>query len=119
MSEDKNKMSAEEAKMAKALAAKDGINKPTPNDNAPAANDMEAAVDAGGLGRVNMSNFTPDKAQSSDSALGWHVLDQTTLPSQGKFYPVDSIIKIRSAKAQRLDIFLLWMKTTTSTWKRS
>jgi len=105
MSEDKNKMSAEEAKMARALAAKDGINKPTPNDNAPAANDMEAAVDAVGLGRVNMSNFTPDKAQSSDSALGWHVLDQTTLPSQGKFYPVDSIIKIRSAKAAEIRHF--------------
>ena len=105
MSKDKNKMSAEEASMAKALAAKDGINQPTAESNTPAANDMEAAVDSAGLGRVSMANFTPDKAQSSDSALGWHVLDQITLPSMGKFYPADSVIKIRSARAAEIRHF--------------
>jgi hypothetical protein len=105
MSEKKNKMSSEEAKMAKALEAKDGINNPTPTSNEGTAADMESVVDKGGLGRVNMANFTPDKAQSSDSALGWHVLDQMTLPSMGKFYPADSVIKIRSAKAAEIRHF--------------
>jgi hypothetical protein len=105
MSEKKNKMSSEEAKMAKALEAKDGINNPTPTSNEGTAADMESVVDEGGLGRVNMANFTPDKAQSSDSALGWHVLDQMTLPSMGKFYPADSVIKIRSAKAAEIRHF--------------
>jgi len=105
MSEKKNKMSSEEAKMAKALEAKDAINNPTPDSNEVAASDMESVVDKGGLGRVNMSNFTPDKAQSSDSALGWHVLDQVTLPSMGKFYPADSVIKIRSARAAEIRHF--------------
>jgi len=105
MSEKKNKMSSEEAKMARALEAKDAINNPTPDSNEVAASDMESVVDKGGLGRVNMSNFTPDKAQSSDSALGWHVLDQVTLPSMGKFYPADSVIKIRSARAAEIRHF--------------
>jgi|TARA_B110000914_G_scaffold218891_1_gene226778 hypothetical protein len=105
MSEKKNKMSSEDAKMARALEAKDAINNPTPTSNVPAATDMESAVDAAGLGRVNMANFTPDKAQSSDSALGWHVLDQTTLPSLGKFYPADCVIKIRSARAAEIRHF--------------
>jgi hypothetical protein len=105
MSEKKNKMSSEEAKMAKALEAKDGINNPTPTSNEGTAADMESVVDKGGLGRVNMANFTPDKAQSSDSALGWHVLDQMTLPSMGKFYPADSVIKIISAKAAEIRHF--------------
>ena len=105
MSEKKNKMSSEEAKMARALEAKDAINNPTPDSNEVTASDMESVVDKGGLGRVNMSNFTPDKAQSSDSALGWHVLDQVTLPSMGKFYPADSVIKIRSARAAEIRHF--------------
>jgi|TARA_B110000259_G_scaffold29989_1_gene32417 hypothetical protein len=105
MSDKKNKMSSEEAKMARALEAKDGINNPQVESNAPAAQDIESAVDAAGLGRVNMANFTPDKAQSADSALGWHVLDQMTLPSEGKFYPADCIIKIRSAKAAEIRHF--------------
>jgi hypothetical protein len=105
MSEKKNKMSSEEAKMARALEAKDAINNPTPDSNEGTASDMESVVDKGGLGRVNMSNFTPDKAQSSDSALGWHVLDQVTLPSMGKFYPADSVIKIRSARAAEIRHF--------------
>ena len=105
MSEKKNKMSSEEAKMAKALEAKDGINNPTPNSNEGTAAGMESVVDSGGLGRVNMSNFTPDKAQSADSALGWHILDQMTLPSMGKFYPTGCVIKIRSARAAEIRHF--------------
>tara|TARA_Y100001958_G_scaffold154535_1_gene143655 strand:+ start:1741 stop:2745 length:1005 start_codon:yes stop_codon:yes gene_type:complete len=105
MSEDKNKLSAEEAKMAKALEAKDSINNPQVESTDTEAEDMEAAVAAGGLGRVNMANFGPDRAQSSDSALGWHVLDQEQLPSKGKFYPAGCVIKIRSAKAAEIRHF--------------
>lgn len=105
MAKDKNKMSSEEAAMAKALEAKDGINNPKVESNEAPAQNIEAAVDSSGLGRVNMANFTPEKAQSSDSALGWHVLDQVTLPSMGKFYPADSVIKIRSARAAEIRHF--------------
>ena len=105
MSDKKKKLSAEEAKMAKALEAKDAINDPQVETTDAEATEMEAAVAAGGLGRVNMGNFGPDRAQSSDSALGWHVLDQEQLPSKGKFYPADSVIKIRSAKAAEIRHF--------------
>ena len=105
MSEDKNKMTPEEEKMAKALESKDAINQPNVEATDSEAGNMEAAVAKSGLGKVNMSDFGPDRAQSSDSALGWHVLDQTTLPSQGKFYPADSVIKIRSAKAAEIRHF--------------
>ena len=105
MSEDKNKMTPEEERMAKALESKDAINQPNVEATDSEAGNMEAAVAKSGLGKVNMSDFGPDRAQSSDSALGWHVLDQTTLPSQGKFYPADSVIKIRSAKAAEIRHF--------------
>lgn len=105
MSEDKNKLTPEEEKMAKALESKDAINQREVESTDDVAQDMEAAVAAGGLGKVNMASFGPDKAQSADSALGWHVLDQETLPSRGKFYPADSVIKIRSAKAAEIRHF--------------
>lgn len=105
MSEDKNKLTPEEEKMAKALESKDAINQKNVESTDDAAQNMEAAVAAGGLGKVNMAAFGPDKAQSADSALGWHVLDQETLPSRGKFYPADSVIKIRSAKAAEIRHF--------------
>jgi len=105
MAEDKNKLTPEEEKMAKALESKDAINQPKVEATDTEADNMEAAVAKGGLGKVNMADFGPDRAQSSDSALGWHVLDQTTLPSQGKFYPADSVIKIRSAKAAEIRHF--------------
>ena len=105
MSEDKNKLTPEEQKMAKALEAKDAINNPKVESTDEQASNIEDAITEGGLGKVNMGNFTPEKAQSTDSALGWHVLDLTTLPSQGKFYPVNAVIKIRSAKAAEIRHF--------------
>jgi len=98
-------LTPEEEKMAKALEAKDQINERQVESTNEDAKGIEAAVAAGGLGKVNMADFGPDRAQSSDSALGWHVLDQTTLPSKGKFYPADSVIKIRSAKAAEIRHF--------------
>ena len=105
MSDKKKKLSAEEARMAKALAAKDAINDPQVESTDTEATNMEAAVAAGGLGKVNMGNFGPDRAQSSDSALGWHVLDLEQLPSKAKFYPKGTVIKIRSAKAAEIRHF--------------
>ena len=105
MSEDNNKLTPQEEKMAKALEAKDQINDRQVDSTDQEASGIEAAVAAGGLGKVNMSDFTPDRAQSADSALGWHILDQSTLPSMGKFYPKDSVIKIRSAKAAEIRHF--------------
>ena len=104
MSEE-NKLTPEEEKMAKALEAKDAINNPQIESTDEQASNIEDAVAAGGLGKVNMANFGPDRAQSSDSALGWHVLDQETLPSKGKFYPEGCVIKIRSAKAAEIRHF--------------
>jgi len=105
MSEDKNKLTPEEQKMAKALETKDAINNPKVESTDEQASNIEDAITEGGLGKVNMGNFTPEKAQSTDSALGWHILDQETLPSKGKFYPKDSVIKIRSAKAAEIRHF--------------
>ena len=105
MSKDKNKLTPEEKKMAQILESKDAINNPQVESTDEGASDIEAAVAAGGLGKVNMSSFGPDKAQSTDQALGWMVLDQSTLPSMGKFYPADCLIKIRSAKAAEIRHF--------------
>ena len=66
---------------------------------------VEEVLDKKGLGSVSMANFSPQKADSSDSILGWMLLDQTTLPSSGKFYPADCVIKIRSARAKEIRHF--------------
>ena len=100
-----NNLTPEEERAAKALAAKDQINQPTVSSTDNEAADMEASIAAGGLGAVNMERFSGNRAQSSDSALGWHILDQETLPSRGKFYPADTVIKIRSAKAAEIRHF--------------
>jgi hypothetical protein len=105
MSDELNKMDQErEAAAAKALDAKDKAN--TSNtDTSEKADAMTAAVDKTGLGRVNMDNFGPEIARPSDEVLGWHVLDLEDLPSKGKFYPADTVIKIRSAKAAEIRHF--------------
>ena len=105
MSDELNKLEQErEAAAAKALEAKDKAVSGN-NDTADQANAMTAAVDNKGLGRVNMDSFGPEIARPADEVLGWHVLDLETLPSLGKFYPADTIIKIRSAKAAEIRHF--------------
>jgi hypothetical protein len=104
MSDELNNFKQEqEEAAARALAAKEG-NQETP-DTSEAADSMASAVDSSGLGRVNMANFTPERARPSDEILGWHVLDLNLLPSKGKFYPEDAVIKIRSAKAAEIRHF--------------
>lgn len=105
MSEELNKMDQErEAAAARALDAKDQKNSDN-TDTSDKADAMAAAVDKSGLGRVNMDNFGPEIARPSDEVLGWHVLDLEELPSLGKFYPKDTVIKIRSAKAAEIRHF--------------
>ena len=105
MSDELNKMDQErEAAAAKALDAKDKANADN-TDASEKADAMAAAVDKTGLGRVNMDNFGPEIARPTDEVLGWHVLDLEDLPSKGKFYPADTIIKIRSAKAAEIRHF--------------
>ena len=101
MSDELNK---NEEEMARALDAKDGINK-TIETPAEDVSEMEAVIDSTGLGRVNMQNFGPAKPEKSDDILGWHVLDLNELPSKGKFYPADTVLKIRSAKAAEIRHF--------------
>ena len=105
MSDELNKMDQErEAAAAKALDAKDKANVDN-TDASEKADAMAAAVDKTGLGRVNMDNFGPEIARPTDEVLGWHVLDLEDLPSRGKFYPADTVIKIRSAKAAEIRHF--------------
>ena len=105
MSDELNKLDQErEAAAAKALEAKDRANADT-TDGSDQADAMTAAVDSKGLGRVNMDNFGPEIAAPSDDLLGWHVLDLETLPSLGKFYPANTVIKIRSARAAEIRHF--------------
>lgn len=105
MSDELNKMDQErEAAAAKALDAKDKANVDN-TDVSEKAGAMAAAVDKTGLGRVNMDNFGPEIARPTDEVLGWHVLDLEDLPSKGKFYPADTVIKIRSAKAAEIRHF--------------
>jgi hypothetical protein len=104
MSEELNK----EEIAAAMLEARDQINNPTANqhDNEEFVVDMLSAVESKGLGKVNMDNFgqaRPEK--SADQFLGWMILDQEELPSKGKFYPHDTIIKIRSARAAEIRHF--------------
>jgi hypothetical protein len=101
MSDELNK---NEEEMARALDAKDGINR-TIETPAEDVSEMEAVIDSTGLGRVNMQNFGPAKPEKSDDILGWHVLDLNDLPSKGKFYPADTVLKIRSAKAAEIRHF--------------
>lgn len=104
MSDELNKK--EEAAKAM-LEARDQINNPPVNQEAEdVAVEMLEAVESKGLGKVNMDNFgqaRPDK--SADQFLGWMVLDQEELPSKGKFYPHETVIKIRSARASEIRHF--------------
>jgi len=66
---------------------------------------MEEAIDKDGLGSVNMDKFKPDSAVAPDVALGWHEIPLSSLPSEGRFYPADTVIKIRSAKVAEIRHF--------------
>ena len=101
-----NQMSAEELAALDALDAREQAARGTaPTSNVEDVEAIEELIEQKGLGSVNMASFSPQKADSSDSILGWMLLDQDTLPSSGKFYPADCVIKIRSARAKEIRHF--------------
>lgn len=61
-------------------------------------------VKANGLGKATMAKFRND-VDSSDTHLGYIDINVETLPSEGKFYPADTILKIRSAKVAEIRHF--------------
>ena len=58
-------------------------------------------VKKNGLGKASMARFQNDTLDS-DVHLGWMDVNLEDLPSQGKFYPSDSTLKIRSAQVQEI-----------------
>ena len=61
-------------------------------------------VKQNGLGRATMDRFKND-TQDSDIHLGWMDINVELLPSEGKFYPADSKIQIRSAQVAEIRHF--------------
>ncbi len=103
---DQNQMSAEELAALDALDAREQAARGAAStSNIEDVEAVEELIEQKGLGSVNMTSFSPQKAESSDSILGWMSLDQATLPSSGKFYPADCVIKIRSARAKEIRHF--------------
>lgn len=98
MSEELNKNSEE---MARELEARER-QASQPQDQTAA---MEESINQQGLGSVNMDKFKPDSAQAPDLALGWHEMPLSSLPSEGKFYPDGTVIKIRAAKVAEIRHF--------------
>jgi hypothetical protein len=104
MTEDNKNMNDED--LAKKLDAMDqGINTNTRDSVSNEADAMESAIDAQGLGRVDMNSFGPATPERSDNILGWHDVNLADLPSKGKFYPADLRMQIRSAKAAEIRHF--------------
>lgn len=57
------------------------------------------------LGSVDMNRYNPQKAQDADFHLGYHTIDKSSLPSNGRFYPEDTTISVRSAKVAEIRNF--------------
>jgi len=106
MSEENN---YNEEEMAKFLEEKENARRMAEAANVESVNveaeAMEETIAANGLGRVNIENFGPAKAEKPDVVLGWHELPVDSLPSRGKFYPGDVSIKIRAAKVAEIRHF--------------
>tara|TARA_B100001287_G_scaffold250816_1_gene231599 strand:+ start:537 stop:1559 length:1023 start_codon:yes stop_codon:yes gene_type:complete len=66
---------------------------------------IEEEISKKGLGSVNMANYGRQQAESSDTVLGYVPLAMETLFSQGRFYPQDAQISIRSAKVAEIRHF--------------
>jgi len=61
-------------------------------------------VKKNGLGKASMARFQ-NETLDSDLHLGWVQLNLNELPSHGKFYPTDAVLKIRSAKVAEIRAF--------------
>jgi len=101
MNKDLNKNSEE---LARDLESREMSNQTT-EATEDQTSKMEEALDKEGLGSINMDRFKPDTAVAPDLALGWHDVPLDSLPSYGRFYPTDTIIKIRSAKVAEIRHF--------------
>lgn len=100
---EQNKPSEEE--LANMLDAREGVNQNEPTNMQSDVDAVEAVIENQGLGKVNMDQFGPAKAEKSDVYLGWHELPIDSLPSNGRFYPEGTSIKIRSAKVAEIRHF--------------
>lgn len=67
-------------------------------------NPMAEEIKSQGLGKATMSRFLND-VDSSDQHLGWHDMQVENLPSEGRFYPIGTSIKIRSARVAEIRHF--------------
>lgn len=61
-------------------------------------------VKKNGLGKASMARFQNDTLDS-DVHLGWVDINLENLPSEGKFYPSDVVLQIRSAKVAEIRAF--------------
>jgi len=66
--------------------------------------DIINEVKKNGLGKASMAKFQNETLES-DIHLGWVEVNVENLPSQGKFYPSDATLKIRSAKVAEIRAF--------------
>jgi hypothetical protein len=66
---------------------------------------MEQTIESNGLGSVSMDRFGPTRATQSDLHIGWLDVNLEDLPSKGMFYPANTKLKIRSAKAAEIRHF--------------
>ena len=67
-------------------------------------NPMAEEIKSQGLGKATMSRFLND-VDSSDQHLGWIDMQVENLPSEGRFYPIGTSIKIRSARVAEIRHF--------------
>jgi len=98
MIEENNKNSEE---LARELEARERQVESNDND----VRKMEESINRNGLGSINMDKFKPDTAIAPDLALGWHEVPSDSLPSGGRFYPTDMVLKIRAAKVAEIRHF--------------
>lgn len=67
--------------------------------------ELEEAIEKKGLGSVNIENYGRQRAESTDTVLGYVPLSMETLFSKGRFYPHDASIHVRSAKVAEIRHF--------------
>lgn len=80
------------------------INDPYKNMVEGREQDIINEVKKNGLGKASMARFQND-TQDSDIHLGWVNIDLELLPSEGKFYPSDATLQIRSAQVAEIRAF--------------
>lgn len=80
------------------------INDPYQNMVEGKEQDIINEVKKNGLGKASMARFQ-NETLDSDIHLGWINLNLKDLPSEGKFYPSDAVLQIRSAQVAEIRAF--------------